>query len=214
MPSRFFVYTMIAFFLFLISSAASELSPEKPIENELIGGKAYITKLKPPHQPGSGYKIVYLVDAPLAVFWKFKTDFDNDFLLGNKFIKSHKLLRRQGNIVVTEDVFSNDIYAHRPDARFQWQTTISAEKYRLDFILLNPEQCGQKYHHGYIQLEAFAYNGHKTKVTQVAYFDFFGAVFWVNYPWYGGMEDFLRYTARWEQETILKLKSNYDKSAQ
>jgi len=32
---------------------------------------------------------------------------------------------------------------------------------------------------------------------------------WAHYPWAGGMSDFLRYTARWEQETVLKLKDKY-----
>ena len=51
--------------------------------------------------------------------------------------------------------------------------------------------------------------GESTKVTHVAYFDFFGATLWVHYPWGGGMLDFLEYTAQWEQRTILQLKNNY-----
>jgi hypothetical protein len=39
-------------------------------------------------------------------------------------------------------------------------------------------------------------------------------VFWMNYPWYGGMTDFLTYTARWEQKTVLKIRSKYKKSVQ
>jgi hypothetical protein len=85
----------------------------------------------------------------------------------------------------------------------------------MDFVLLNPEECGQKFHYGHIQLESVAGVGKKTRVTQVAYFDFFGVSFWVNYPWYGGMRYFLEYTVRWEQDTILKLKTIYiKKSAQ
>jgi len=48
-----------------------------------------------------------------------------------------------------------------------------------------------------------------TEVTQVTYFDFFGASFWAHYPWEGGMRDFLRYTAHWEQEIILQVKDRY-----
>jgi hypothetical protein len=205
---------MVALSLIQISNVESALSSEKPIEKELLVGKAIITKLKPHHQAGNGYKLVYLVDAPIAVFWNFKTDFDSDFLLSNKFIKSHQLLSRQGNVVITEDIFTEDVHSHRPGAKFHWQTTLSPQKYRLDFVLLNPAQCGQKFHYGHIQLEPLEGNRQKTKVTQIAYFDFFGAFFWVNYPWYGGMVDFLTYTARWEQETILKLKSKYEKSVQ
>ncbi|MEE9537549.1 MAG: hypothetical protein V3V51_08890 [Desulfobacterales bacterium] len=208
------IYAIVALSLAEIPGVASELSSGKPIEKELLDGKAFITKLKPPHQTGKGYKLVYVVEAPIEAFWKFKTDFDNDFLLSNKFIKSHRLLSRRGNVVVTEDIFTEDVYTHRPSAKFRWQTTVSPDRYRLDFVLRNPEQCGQKFHYGHIQLETLETIGQKTKVTQVAYFDFFGAFFWVNYPWYGGMMDFLKYTARWEQETILKLKSKYGKSVQ
>ena len=48
-----------------------------------------------------------------------------------------------------------------------------------------------------------------TRVTQVAYFDFWGASLWANYPWGGGMKDFLSYTAQWEQETVLILSDLY-----
>ena len=78
--------------------------------------------------------------------------------------------------------------------------------YRLDFVLLNPEQCGQKFHYGRIQLEAVK---DATRVTQVAYFDFWGVSFWTYYPWKGGMRDFLEYTARWEQAMIQQLKPRY-----
>jgi ligand-binding SRPBCC domain-containing protein len=182
-----------------------------PDEEALVEGKALIGELKPKRPNGAGYKLVYLVDAPIEVFWKFKTDFDNDFLLTNKFIKSHQMIRRSGNVVVTEVLFSEDLYTHRPHAKFRWQTTLSPAEYRMDFVLLNPEECGQKFHYGHIRLEAFDAFNQKTKVTQVAYFDFFGVSFWVKYPWYGGMRYFLDYTARWEQATILKLKRTYIK---
>ena len=214
MSFRLFIYTLVTICLVVLSGNASEWSIEKPPEKELLTGQAFITKLRPLHQSGSGYKLVYVVDAPIAVFWKFKTDFDNEFLLTNKFIKSHRLLSHRGNVVITEDIFTDDVFTHRPGAKFHWQTTVSSNMYRLDFVLLNPEQCGQKFHYGHIQLEALEHKSHKTKVTHVAYFDFFGVFFWVNYPWYGGMMDFLRYTARWEQETILRLKSEYGKSVQ
>lgn len=214
MQFRFLIYTIVALSLVDISGGASELPSEKPLDQELQSGKAFITKLKPPQQTGYGYKLVYIVDAPIEVFWRFKTDFDNDFLLSNKFIKSHHLISRQGNVVVTEDIFSEDVYTQRPGAKFRWQTTVSPDRYRLDFVLLNPEQCGHRFHYGHIQLETLKHISQKTRVTQVAYFDFFGAFLWVNYPWYGGMVDFLTYTARWEQGKILKLKSKYGKSVQ
>ena len=215
MPIRQLMWVFVALFFIANPALASEPLTPTPDEKALLEGKASVFELKPPRQSGGGYKLVYLVDAPIDAFWKFKTDFDNDFLLTNKFIKSHQVISRRGNVVVTEDLFSEDLYTHRSRAKFRWQTTLLPTQYRMDFILLNPEECGQKFHYGYIQLDTVAAFDEKTKVTQVAYFDFFGVLFWIKYPWYGGMQDFLKYTARWEQETISKLKSKYiKKSAQ
>lgn len=217
MHIRALLWAFIAQCLVILPFLTLELPAQKADEATLLEGKALIRKLQPRRQGGSGggYELVYVVDAPLDAFWKFKTDFDNDFLTTNKFITSHRLIRHHQNIVVTEDVFSEDLYTHKPDARFRWQTTLFPTQYRLDFVLLNPAECGQKFHHGSIQLEPTGANGQKTKVTQTAYFDFFGVSFWVNYPWYGGMKYFLNYSAHWEQTTILRLQSKYiQKSAQ
>ena len=215
MRNRLFAWAFVAL-LFTVSAArASEPLAGMPDGEALVEGRVFILELEPQRQNGAGYELVYLVDAPIDVFWKFKTDFDNDFLLTHKFIKSHRMIRHSGNVVVTEDLFSEDLYTHRPHAKFRWQTTLLPAEYRMDFVLLNPEECGQKFHYGHIQLEVFEASSEKTKVTQVAYFDFFGVSFWVKYPWYGGMRYFLEYTARWEQATILKLRHAYiKKSAQ
>ena len=91
-----------------------------------------------------------------------------------------------------------------------FETELFTDGHRLNFELLNPKECYQKYHHGSIQLEAF---GGKTIVTQTAYFDFFGVSLWVNYPFYGGMYEFFNYTIGWEQQTILRLKDKYIKKS-
>jgi hypothetical protein len=170
-------------------------------QDDIADHEILISKLKPTQGKGLGYKIVYWVDAPLEVFWRFKTDFDNDFLVTNKYIKSHRYISRQGNVVITENE-----YTSKPGKIFRWQTTVKKELYRLEFKLLNPTEAGQLFHYGFIQLEAM---GARSKVTQVAYFDFYAALLWVNYPFYGGMQNYLRHTARWEQRTILKLKDKY-----
>jgi len=189
--------------IFIASSGFSaEIPATEPTEQQYLSSKPIIFKLKPERKEGRGYKLIYLVDAPLEVFWKFKTDFDNQFLLSNKFITAHRLIRRTQNEAVTESEYSNN-----PKAIFKWQTTLVPDQHLLKFILLNPEACGQKYHYGYIQLEPL---GSRTRVTQVAYFDFFGVSLWVSYPFYGGMSYFLNYTAAWEQQTILKLKDDYE----
>ena len=174
---------------------------EAPDSSRLKQGKAYIYKLNTGNETGRGYKLVYMVAAPLSIYWKFKTDFENDFLTTNKLILEHRLVSQTGNVAVTED-----IYATKPGVVFRWRTTSSPQNHRLDFELLNPQKSGQKFHYGHIQLEAF---GEYTKVTQIAYFDFFGVTLWVNYPWYGGMQYFLNYSANWEQQMIVRLMGRY-----
>lgn len=186
-----------------------ELPAQQAEKTEPLEEKTLIRKIPPAQQGGRGYELVYVVDAPLDAFWKFKTDFDNAFLTTNKFIITHRLISQHDNVVVTEDVFSEDVYIHKPNAKFRWQTKVFPDTYRLDFKLLNPKECGQKFHHGSIQLESAGSEGQKTKVTQRAYFDFFGVSFWVHYPWYGGMKYFLTYSVEWEQATISRLKSKY-----
>lgn len=217
MRFRLLKWVLIAQCFVVLPFLTLELPAKEPDKAALVEGKAFIRKLQPQQKDGngSGYELVYVVDASLNAFWKFKTDFDNDLLITNKFIKAHRLISHHENVVVTEDIFSEYLYTHRPKAKFRWQTTLFPAVYRLDFVLLNPAECGQKFHHGSIQLEAAGPSGQKTKVTQTAYFDFFGVSFWVNYPWYGGMKDFLTYSVHWEQTTFLRLKSKYiQKSAQ
>ena len=190
--------------LFYLSSMSNEAvgkSRKRTSGNDQVS----IYHLAPDSRGGEAYKLVYLVQVPIDVYWKFKTDFDNDFLVNNKYIREHHFISRSGNTVITEDK-----YTHVPGVIFRWKTTVLSKIHRLDFVLMNPEQCRQKYHYGHIQLESLTEG---TRVTQVAYFDFWGASLWANYPWGGGMKDYLSYTAQWEQETVLHLKDqNYDEN--
>ena len=176
-------------------------STVEPSAEELIQETQVLYRIEPEARGGEAYKLVYLVPAPIAVFWRFKTDFNNDFLLTNKFIKEHRFISQQGDIVITEDAYTN-----APDKVFRWRTTIYPPQHRLEFVLDNPRECNQRFHYGFIQVEPF---GQQTKVTHVAYFDFFGASLWANYPWPGGMSSCLQYTAQWEQETIIRLGGKY-----
>jgi len=153
-----------------------------------------ITTLKPKQADGRGYRLSYMVNAPLDTTWAFKTDFASQVLLTNRLISAHRLVSRAGNEVVTETV-----YHDKPKLVFRWKTTLFPEQHRLEFMLLNAQECGQAYHHGTIELQAV---DSFTRVTQVAYFDFFGVSLWVNYPFSGGMSHFLKYTARWEQQAV------------
>jgi len=175
--------------------AAADSRPDES-ENEIT-----IDRLKPDSRGGKAYKLVYLVKAPIDVYWKFKTDFDNHFLVTNKYIREHHFISRNKTTVITENKYTN-----APDVFFRWQTTVFPAMHHLDFVLLNPESCEQKFHYGSIQLEAVKAG---TRVTQTAYFDFWGVSLWALNPFGGGMRDFLEYTARWEQETVLQVKDRY-----
>ena len=167
---------------------------EAPLKDDIA-----ITPITPDRRGGRAYELVYRVQVPLASYWRFKTDFDNDFLVSHKYIRAHRFLGRTGNVAITEDK-----YTHGPDVFFRWETTVLPRDHRLEFRLLNPYDCRQKFHYGYIQAKAVAGG---TQVTQVAYFDFWGVSLWAVYPWGGGMNDFLTATARWEQATAVRLKA-------
>ena len=176
----------------------STAANNKPDESE---NEISIDHLEPDSRGGKAYKLVYLVKVPIDVYWKFKTDFDNRFLGKNKFFREHHFISRSDNTVITENKYTN-----APDVFFRWRTSVFPEAHRLDFVLLNPDECEQKFHYGSIQLEAVKAG---TRVTQTAYFDFWGVALWAYNPFGGGMMDFLLYNARWEQETVLLLKHRY-----
>lgn len=157
--------------------------------------------IEPEARGGKAYKLIYFVPVPGNIYWRFKTDFDNSFVAESELIEEHRFLRRKRNVVITANR-----YAFDSDTVYRWQTIVYPEERRLEFTLLNPEECGQKFHYGSIEIED---KGRTTKVTQVAYFDFFGASLWVHYPWSGGMRDILFSTAIWEQQTVDKIRNRY-----
>lgn len=187
--------------LFASTGFSSERSVSEPSQDQFSNNDPIISKLKPERARGRGFRLEFLVDAPLDIFWNYKTNFDNDLLHKNRYITSHKLVSHEENLVITETE-----YSYKPKEVFKWQTTVFPDQNLLKYELLNPEECGQKYHYGYIQLEA---EGDRTRVTQVSYFDFFGVAFWVNYPFKGGMSEFLKYTARWEQQFVSEFEHQY-----
>jgi hypothetical protein len=173
---------------------SSSPGPEPPPASEPV-----ITVLRPERAAGRGYRLEYTVDAPLDVTWKFKTDFDSPVLTTNKMILSNRVVSRRAGEVVTETVYSN-----KPKLVFRWKTTLIPDQHRMEFVLLNPGECGEDYHYGDIRLQAL---GGETRITQVAYFDFFGASLWVKYPFRGGMSQFLGDTVRWEQQAVAKYRN-------
>ncbi len=200
---RGFILPLVAAFILghCTFSAAGEAGEGTGQSDPGAGGQVFIYHLKPEPRGGRAYKLVYHVPVALEVYWRFKTDFESDFLVSHKYIREHRLISRSAATVLTENK-----YANGPDTTFRWRTTVSADDHRLSFALTNPEECGQRFHYGYIQIEP---RGGKTRVTQVAYFDFWGVSLWAQYPWGGGMRDFLSYTAKWEQEAALRLEGRY-----
>jgi hypothetical protein len=202
MSSRQIVFFI---FIFLLSTGFTILSVQpptvEPTEEELLSGEPFVYRIEPESRGGEAYKLVYLVRVPIEVFWRFKTDFHGDFVETNKYLAEQRVIREEHNLVIIENKLVN-----KPESIFRWRNVLYPSKYRLDFFLENPEQCGQRFHYGHFQLEPL---GSYTKVTHVAYFDFFGSSLWAQYPWEGGMRAFLDYLARWEQQTILRVKLNY-----
>lgn len=196
-------------FIFVLSTGFTYLqihSPTvEPKQEKLLTGEPFIYRIEPEARGGEAYKLVYMVPVPIEIFWRFKTDFHGDFVQTNKYVKEQRVIREKQNLVIIENRLSS-----KPESRFRWRNILYPSEFRLDYFLENPEQCGQRFHYGHFQLEAL---GSNTKVSHAAYFDFFGSSLWTQYPWEGGMHRFLDYIARWEQETILRLKQNYqDKS--
>ena len=198
---QIFLFSLI----FLLSTGFTILSVQpptiEPTREQLLSGEPFIYRIEPDSRGGEAYKLVYFVPAPIEVFWRFKTDFHGDFIETNKYLEEQRVIREEHNLVIVENRLSN-----KPEVTFRWRNVLHPSKYRLDFFLENPEQCGQRFHYGYFQLEPL---GRYTKVTHVAYFDFFGSSLWALYPWEGGMKAFLDYLARWEQQTILRVERNY-----
>lgn len=154
-----------------------------------------ITVLKPERAEGRGYRLEYTLDAPLDVAWKFKTDFNSKLVLTNKMILAHRLINRSADGVITETVQAN-----RPKSVFRWKTRLFPDQHRLDFVLLDPDECGMDYFYGSVTLQPM---GSATRITQVAYLDFFGVSLWVNYPFHGGMSQTLNDNVHWEQQAVL-----------
>ena len=160
-----------------------------------------VRRLPSPEKGGRAVELVYTADVSIDIFWRFKTDFSAKFLLSNRYITSNRLVARQDTIVITETS-----YSYAPGVTFRWQTTLDPLNYLLNYVLLNPEECGQRFNYGSIKLMKF---GRSTRVTHRSYFDFFGAILWDHFPGPGGMEPFLRYTARWEIDTVRRLLPKY-----
>jgi hypothetical protein len=175
---------------------AEQTSSLKPYEDQIL-----IERILSGSKGGQAYRLTYHVPVPIDVYWRFKTDFDNNFLKDNKFIHSHRFISRENNSVITENE-----YTSKPKVLFRWKTTFFYQNFRLDFVLLNPETTGHDFHYGHILLNP---QGNTTQVVQEAHFKFFGASFWAVYPWPGGMTEFLKYTARWEHDMVLKLYDQY-----
>ena len=160
-----------------------------------------LKRVYPDAKDGFGYMLEYYIPAPIEAVWRFKTDFDSEILLTNDELVGHRLVKSDGNIVITENR-----YATAPGLRFLWKTSAITDEFKLVFKLLNPEACRHDYHHGSIQLSPAG--GH-TKVTQIAYFNFRGASLWVKYPWYGGMKSTLTKVAKWEQKLAPEYRRQY-----
>lgn len=198
--SAYFTLIILCCLTSIVLWSGISLAEKRPVKNSRAD-TILIERLSSGSGGGQAYRLTYTAPAPIDVYWRFKTDFDNDFLKENKFILSHRFISRDNDTVITENE-----YTSKPNVIFRWKTTISPLSFRLDFVLLNPESTGHDFHYGHIILYP---QGDTTKVVQEAHFNFFGASLWAIYPWSGGMTEFLKYTARWEQDMVLKISGQY-----
>ena len=130
-------------FLFLNGFVGMSVHPAtvEPDAEELLDKQRFIYRIKPEERGGEAFKLIYLVPVSVDVFWRFKTDFRGKFLLSNKYIKRHRVIGEMGNVIITENTYSNV-----PNETFRWRTTVYPDQYRLKFQLENPRECGQKFH--------------------------------------------------------------------
>jgi len=201
-PVRLLLYFSFAFLLSGFTNSLVNPPTVEPSHEQLLSGKPFIYRIEPEPRGGQAYKMIYIVPVPIEVFWRFKTDFHGDFVSTNKYVEEQTVIREEKNLVIIENKLTN-----QPGTRFRWLNILHPRQHRLEFVLENPNQSGQRFHYGYFQLEPF---GPNTKVSHAAYFDFFGASLWATFPWQGGMHAFLDYIARWEQKTIVKVKNDYN----
>ena len=165
--NTFILLSVTTIFLMLLSAVGHADTTHSSVHDKVL-----LERVSSEANGGYGYKLQYYVAAPIEAFWIFKTDFDSEILLSSDELIGHRLVKTNGNRVITENR-----YATAPGIRFLWQTTVIPEQYRLEFKLLNAEDCRHDFHHGTIQLSPA---GSYTKVTQIAFFDFAGASLWVQ----------------------------------
>lgn len=185
---------LLAALILLVLAIPGQAEPIDMNANQIT-----LERLKPDANKGYGYRLIYYLPGPLDAVWKFKTEFDSELMLTNEELIGHRILDSTENHVVSENR-----YAAAPGLRFKWRTTMLPDQHRLEFKLLNPEDCRHDFHYGWIQLMPA---GGYTKVTQTAYFDFRGASIWVKYPWYGGMRSTMTKLAQWEQKAASRYHS-------
>jgi len=105
--------------------------------------KMTLETIAPHADTGYGYKLQYYLFAPIDISWSFKTDFDSNLLLTSDELIGHRLVKTVGNSAITENP-----YATAPGLRFLWKTVVIDEQYRMDFELLNAEECRHDFHFG------------------------------------------------------------------
>jgi hypothetical protein len=187
----------------LMPAPASVRAAEHQALLERLAAKTQLEQVAVADGEGRRVRLTYYAPVAADIFWRFKTDFQNNWLVSNEYIEEHRFIGRNGNIVITETK-----YTYGPDVFFRWKTELIPAARTLRYTLLNPADCDQDFNYGVITLEP---DGAYTRVTHTSHFDFTGAFIWAHLPGPWGMVDFFRYTARWEQETILRLEARYAK---
>ncbi|RPJ76894.1 MAG: hypothetical protein EHM15_01235, partial [Desulfobacteraceae bacterium] len=85
---------------------AAQTGSEKTKSDPSGSSQISIYHLKPEPRGGRAYKLVYYVPVAIDVYWKFKTDFESDFLASHKYIRAHRLISRNGMTALTENKYA------------------------------------------------------------------------------------------------------------
>jgi hypothetical protein len=96
-----------AFVISALFFIGSNGQPAEPVSARAYTRQVSVEQMWPDQRGGKAYKLTYQVQLPIDTCWKFKTDFRNEFILTNKYIREHRLTSGNGDTARTEDKYPN-----------------------------------------------------------------------------------------------------------
>ena len=193
---------MMVFFLLFIGCANISIQPAsiEPANEELLSGQTFIYRITPDVRGGIGFKLVYLLNAPIHEVWNFMTLFDPNILTTKTDVIEYRILERTEKIVISEGVYD---YGTKHALRYKHK--ISDYAYKIDYELETPGVLIQDFNYGSVQLESA---GRATRITHLGFIRGRGTNRWISDPGTSGMEASLNRLANWETNAFQQWASN------